>query len=49
MVTALAVGGALVGTSLSHRFHPSGLRRIFAWFVVAVALYLVARNYNALL
>jgi len=49
LVTALAVGGALVGTSLSHRFHPSGLRRIFAWFVVAVALYLVARNYNALL
>ncbi len=47
VVTALAVGGALVGTSLSHRFHPSGLRRIFAWFVVAVALYLVVRNYNA--
>lgn len=47
MVAALAVGGALVGTALSHRFHPAGLRRIFAWFVVAVALYLVARNYNA--
>ena len=34
---------------LSDRFHPKGLRRIFAWFVVAVALYLIARNYNALL
>ncbi len=49
LVTALAVGGALAGTRLSDRFHPKGLRRIFAWFVVAVALYLVARNYNALL
>lgn len=49
LVTALAVGGALAGTRLSDRFHPKGLRRIFAWFVVAVALYLVARNYNAFL
>ncbi len=49
MVAALAVAGALVGTALSHRFHPSHLRRIFAWFVVAVALFLIARNYNALL
>ncbi len=47
LVTVLAVGGALAGTRLSDRFHPRGLRRIFAWFVVAVALYLVARNYNA--
>ncbi len=47
LVTALAVTGALAGTALSDRFHPRGLRRIFAWFVVAVALYLVARNYNA--
>ncbi len=49
LVTALAVGGALVGTALSHRVHPAGLRRIFAWFVVAVALFLIARNYNAVL
>ena len=49
IVAALAVAGALVGTALSHRFHPSHLRRIFAWFVVAVALFLIARNYNALL
>lgn len=49
MVAALAVTGALAGTALSHRFHPTHLRRIFAWFVVAVALFLIARNYNALL
>jgi uncharacterized protein len=49
LVTALAVGGALAGTALSRRFHPSGLRRAFAWFVVAVALFLIARNYNAVL
>ena len=49
MVAALATAGALVGTALSHRFHPAHLRRIFAWFVVAVALFLIARNYNALL
>jgi uncharacterized membrane protein YfcA len=49
LVASLAVAGALAGTALSDRFHPRGLRRIFAWFVVAVAVYLVARNYNALL
>ncbi len=47
LVALLAMGGALAGTALSHRVHPHGLRRAFAWFVVAVALYLVARNYNA--
>lgn len=49
LVASLAVAGALVGTALSHRVHPAGLRRIFAWFVVAVALFLIARNYNAVL
>jgi uncharacterized membrane protein YfcA len=49
MVTGLAAAGAIAGTALSHRFHPAHLRRIFAWFVVAVALFLIARNYNALL
>ena len=47
LVAGVAVAGALVGTALSHRVHPAGLRRIFAWFVVAVALFLIARNYNA--
>jgi uncharacterized protein len=48
IVTGLAVAGALAGTALSDRFHPKGLRRMFAWLVLAVALYLIARNYNAL-
>ncbi|MEP6994063.1 MAG: sulfite exporter TauE/SafE family protein [Acidobacteriota bacterium] len=49
LVSALAIAGALAGTALSRRFHPRGLRRVFAWFVVAVALFLIYRNYNALL
>jgi len=49
LVALLAMGGALAGTALSHRFQPERLRRIFAWFVVAVALFLIVRNYNAVL
>ena len=47
LVTAMAFGGAVLGSHLAHHVHHAALRRIFAWFVVAVALYLVARNYNA--
>ena len=49
LVTAMAFGGAVVGAHLAHRVHHASLRRIFAWFVVAVALYLIVRNYNAVL
>jgi len=49
MVTAMSLLGAVLGSHLAHRVHHASLRRIFAWFVVAVALYLVARNYNALI
>jgi uncharacterized protein len=49
LVAILAAPGALLGTTLSHRFAPPRLRRVFAWFVVAVALFLIFRNYNALL
>jgi uncharacterized protein len=49
LVSILAAAGALFGTTLSHRFAPARLRRVFAWFVVAVALFLIYRNYNALL
>ena len=45
VVALLAALGAIVGTALSHRFHPKGLRRIFAWFVVAVAVFLIVKNY----
>jgi uncharacterized protein len=47
MVTAMAFGGAVAGAHLANHVHHAALRRIFAWFVVAVALYLVVRNYNA--
>ena len=47
LVTAMALGGAVLGSHLAHHVHHAALRRIFAWFVVAVALYLAARNYNA--
>lgn len=49
VVALLAMGGAVVGSDLSHRFHPAWLRRVFVWIVLAVALFLIARNYNALL
>lgn len=48
LVTGLAVGGALFGTTLSHSSSPHTLRRWFAVFVVAVALLLVFKNYGAL-
>ena len=47
LVTAMAFGGAVLGSHLAHHVHHAALRRIFAWFVVAVALSLLARNYNA--
>lgn len=44
MVMSVAVVGAVAGTWLSHGTPPRRLRRVFAFFVIAVALYLVARN-----
>lgn len=49
LVTALAAAGTLVGTALSHRVAPQKLRRGFAVFVIAVAAFLIAKNYSALL
>ena len=49
MVRALSLGGAVLGAYLAHRVHHASLRRIFAWFVIVVALYLAGRNYNALI
>jgi uncharacterized membrane protein YfcA len=48
-VAALATVGALAGSSLSRRVSPEGLKTGFALFVLAVAVFLVARNYSALL
>jgi uncharacterized membrane protein YfcA len=49
VVTALAAGGALAGTALSHRASPERLKTGFALFVIAVAVFLVARNVSVLL
>jgi uncharacterized protein len=44
LVAAAAIGGAVVGTGLAGRASPELLRRGFAVFVIAVALFLVVRN-----
>jgi uncharacterized membrane protein YfcA len=49
LVTLLAVAGTLVGTAISHRTSAAILRKGFAVFVIAVAVFLVAKNYTALL
>lgn len=49
LVTALAAAGTLAGTALSHRTAPQKLRSGFAVFVIAVAAFLIAKNYPALL
>jgi uncharacterized membrane protein YfcA len=49
LVTLLAALGMLIGTALSHRASAAFLRRGFAVFVIAVAVFLVAKNYTALL
>lgn len=47
-VMALAVGGAVAGTILSHRLAAHSLQRMFAVLVLAVALFLIAKNYAVL-
>ncbi len=49
LVTALAALGTLVGAALSHKTPPARLRKGFAVFVIIVAVFLVARNYTAVL
>lgn len=48
-VTALAVGGALLGSFLSQRVAAPGLQRSFAVLVLAVAVFLMVKNYAAIL
>lgn len=49
LVTLFAVAGVAVGTRLAHRTAPGRLQQWFAWFVLAVALLLVAKNLPAVL
>jgi hypothetical protein len=44
LVTLCALTGAVAGTRYAHAAHPETLRRIFAVFVLAVALFLIYRN-----
>jgi uncharacterized protein len=45
VVTALAVGGAVVGTILSHQMAAHRLQRMFAVLVLGVGAFLVVKNY----
>ena len=45
VVMALAVGGAVVGTMLSHRIAARRLQSMFAVLVLGVAAFLVVKNY----
>ena len=45
MVMALAVGGAIIGTILSHRIAAHRLQSMFAVLVLGVAAFLVVKNY----
>jgi uncharacterized membrane protein YfcA len=45
IVTALAVGGAVGGTVLSHRLAAHRLQRMFAILVLGVGAFLVVKNY----
>ena len=49
LVTGMAAGGALLGTAISRRASPARLKTGFAFFVIAVALFLIAKNYTVLL
>ncbi len=44
LVTLCALAGAFVGTRYAHTAHPETLRKIFAVFVLLVALFLIYRN-----
>ena len=46
LVTILAVAGTILGTLLSHRVAAGKLQKGFAVFVLAVAVFLMAKNYG---
>lgn len=46
LVTILAVGGAIAGTILSHRFSVANLQKSFAFLVLAVAIFLTYKNFS---
>jgi hypothetical protein len=48
LVTGLAVGGAGLGTVLSNRLAAHSLQKMFAVLVLAVAVFLISKNYTVL-
>ncbi len=44
VVTGSAVAGSFLGSWLAHRLHPRHLRKGFAWFVIAMAFYILFRQ-----
>ncbi len=46
LITVLAVAGTILGTLLSHRVTANKLQKGFAMFVLAVAVFLMAKNYT---
>jgi uncharacterized membrane protein YfcA len=44
LVIGMALAGSVAGSRVSHGTSPAHLRRVFAFFVIAVALYLAYRN-----
>ena len=48
LVMALAVGGAVAGTVLSHRLAADRLQRVFAVLVLGVGGFLIVKNYTVL-
>jgi len=46
--TVAAVAGTFVGEHFAHRVPASRLRQLFAYFVIMVAIFLIAANYRAI-
>ena len=47
-VTAAAVGGSLVGAAFARRVKPESLRTGFAWFVLAMAMFMTVKQFPSL-
>lgn len=45
LITMIAIDGTLIGTALSYRISPSGMRKWFGVFITAVSVFLIIKNY----
>lgn len=44
VITATAVVGSIIGATLSGRIHPDRLRKAFGWFVLVMAVFILAQE-----